>query len=397
MAPIQITKQQARMFLLRYQGLYDEFEFAGMEGILSYVRRVGCIQFDPLNVVGTNPELDLQSRIKDFNRNMLWELLYKERKLVDYWDKNMSIFPLEDWHYFQRQRDRHQAWCNDHKEVVERVYTDIQNKGYLCSGDLDDNEKVNWSWGPTRLSRATLEGMYHAGLLIIHHKVNTRKYYDLAVKHIPEELYFASDPFETNEEYYDWYVLRRIGSVGFLWNRPSDAWLGIIGMKSAERNGAFARLLKADKIIEVKIEGLQHPVYIRRTDLDTFNKAIALDSSNERASILAPLDNLLWDRRLIKELFDFDYRWEVYKPVEERQYGYYVLPVLYGDKLVARFEPSKHRGNEPLTIKNWWWEDVATITTPMKESILKSLARFSAVIGASYREEDCLIAMNVKR
>ncbi|QMV42639.1 winged helix-turn-helix domain-containing protein [Cohnella cholangitidis] len=384
MDKIVLTRLQAKRFLLLYHGLNRDSEFIGKEGILSYIRRVGCIQFDPLNVVGMNPELVLQSRITDFDRNMLWELLYQERKLIDYWDKNMSIFPLEDWPYFSRRRSYHSTWCNSNKDTVDRIYAEIENRGYLCSGDLDYGEKVNWSWGPAKLSRAALEGMYHAGRLVIHHKVNTRKYYDLTERLIPTDLYSLPDPFETDEQYYEWYVLRRIGSVGLLWNRPSDAWLGISGMRSPQRNAAFAKLTEEKKVTEIDVEGLQHPLYIRSTDLDVLNEALSYDSPMLRSSILAPLDNLLWDRTLIKELFDFEYRWEVYKPAAERKYGYYVLPVVYGDNIVARFEPVKHNKNAPLAIKNWWWEDHTSVNSDMKESVLKCLERFAAFLGTDF-------------
>lgn len=89
----------------------------------------------------------------------------------------------------------------------------------------------------------------------------------------------------------------------------------------------------------------------------------------------------VWDRNLIQALFAFEYRWEVYKPVSERKYGYYVLPVLYGDRMVARFEPDKHKKNTPLTIKHWWWEDPASVTETMRANIFKSLERFSAYLG----------------
>lgn len=398
MTTITLTNLQARRFLLSYHGLYGEFDFIGMEGIMSYIRRVGCIQFDPLNVVGMNPELVLQSRIKNFKRDMLSGLLYKERKLVDYWDKNLSIFPLEDWPYFNRYRKSFQPWCSTNKEAVKRVHTDITNQGFLCSGDLQYDEKVSWAWGPTRLSRAALEGMYHAGHLVIHHKQNTRKYYDLTERLIPEELHSAPDPFMTDQQYYEWYVLRRIGSVGLLWNRPSDAWLGIKGLKKMQRNDAFDNLLNEKKITEVQVEGLKHPLYIRSADMELLNKSLSAHStngpatnkpsSNERSSILAPLDNLLWDRKLIQQLFDFEYRWEVYKPAAERKYGYYVLPVICGDKIVARFDPEKHRKNGPLVIKNWWWEDDVSVTEPMKESIAECLERFALYLGASFNVED---------
>ncbi|RKP51654.1 winged helix-turn-helix domain-containing protein [Cohnella endophytica] len=385
MAAIAITKQQARRFMLILQGLSGDFEFRGKEGMLAYFRRVGCIQYDPLNVVGTNPELVLQSRIEDFDRGMLSGLLYQDRKLIDYWDKQMSIFPVEDWPYFKRLREHYGAWCLSNESAVNRVRSEIESRGFLCSGDLDDDEKVDWAWGPTRLSRAALEGMYHGGHLSIHHKVNTRKYYDLTERLIPEELHASPDPFETDEQYYAWYVLRRIGSVGLLWNRPSDAWLGIRGLKSSQRNEAFARLTEEKLIVDIQVEGIAHPLYMRTEDEPFLREALSYNSREERASILAPLDNLLWDRQLIKELFDFEYRWEVYKPAAERQYGYYVLPVVYGDRIVARFDPVKHRKNTPFSIRQWWWEEhVDANNATMRESVTKCLEQFAANLGTKY-------------
>ncbi|WP_258959186.1 winged helix-turn-helix domain-containing protein [Paenibacillus tyrfis] len=388
LTPILLTKSQAKRFLLYYHGLYGDFEFTGPEGIVSYIRRVGCIQFDPLNVVGMNPELVLQSRIKDFNRSMLRDLLYNERKLIDFWDKNMAIFPVEDWPYFSKFRKKYQAWCAAHQSTVDKIYEDIKKRGALCSGDLHFDEKIDWGWGPTRLARAALEGMNYAGLLVIHHKVNTRKYYDLAERHIAEELYCAPEPFQSDEQYYDWNVLRRIGSIGMLWNRPSDGWLGISGMKSLQRNEAFMRLLSGNRIVEIHVEDLEHPLYIRSTDLELLNKALSENPAMECSSILAPLDNMLWDRNLIQALFDFEYRWEVYKPAAERKFGYYVLPVLYGDRIVARFEPQQHKNGAPLAIKNWWWEDPISVTTSMKESVLDCLERFAAYLGTSFHKND---------
>jgi len=386
MTAISITKSQARRFLLFYHGLSGRFRFRGKEGVLSYIKRVGCIQFDPLNVVGPNPELVLRSKVEDFEPAMLSELLYQDRKLIDYWDKCMSILPVEDWPYFSRLREQHGVWCRANEDVAERFRAEIESRGALCSGDLDDNEKVDWAWGPTRLSRAALEAMYHAGRLGVHHKSHTRKYYDLSERLIPRELLSASDPFETDGRYYAWFVLRRIGSVGLLWNRPSDAWIGIRGLKSRERNEAFALLSEEGKIVPVEVEGVQHPLYVRSEDVPLLEEALSDDRPNERASVLAPLDNVMWDRNLIRELFDFDYRWEVYKPAAERQYGYYVLPVVYGDRIVARFDPVKHRKNAPLAFHNWWWEEgVDTEDERMRADIERGLERFAGQLGTHYR------------
>ena len=385
---INLSKQQARKFLLIHHGLYGDFEFSGKEGIMSYINRVGCIQFDPLNVVGKNPELVLQSRIKSFDKLMLYELLYDERRLLDYWDKNMSIFPSCDWPYFLRYRQGHQNWCDKNQAAILKVRTEISNKGALCSGDLGYNEKVNWAWGPTRLSRAALEGMYHAGQLIIHHKTDTRKFYDLPERHFSTELLTSPDPNASDEEYICWHVLRRIGSVGLLWNRPSDAWLGIIGLKSLQREKAFERLVEDNKIIQVNVEGIKYPLYMRSADIDTLKASLSITKSSERSSIIAPLDNILWDRNLIYELFGFEYRWEVYKPKTERKYGYYVLPVLYDDTIVARFEPDRHQKKSPFTFKNWWWENDILITNQMRNSIFECLERFAEYLGTYLQKEN---------
>ena len=95
-----ITKIQARQFILSKQGLIGQHRFIGKDGAYAYVRQAGCIQYDPVDVCGKNAELTLQSRVKNFKKTMLYDLLYKDRKLVDYADKELSIWPSEDWPYF---------------------------------------------------------------------------------------------------------------------------------------------------------------------------------------------------------------------------------------------------------------------------------------------------------
>ena len=360
MGTLTITRQQARRFVLAHQGLWPPHELEGETGVLEYFHRVGCIQFDPLNIVGHNPELVLQARVSDFRPVMLQELLYRDRKLLDGWDKNMSIYCVEDWPYFHRRREaamRHPGKSpGPVRLILPQVRKAVEEQGPLSSIDLDFNQTVDWSWAPTRLARAALESMYSWGELVIHHKVHTRKAYDLASRHIPEELLSASDPNEMEEQFHDWYVLRRIGGIGLLWRKSGGAWLGMSGIRSKERKGALSRLLKQGKLVEVNVDGVKLPLYMRSEDRMTLNKTLDSGTPLSRAVIVAPLDNLLWDRRFVEELFGFYYIWEVYKPVAERRYGYYVLPILYGDRFVARFEPGRDKKNGALIIKKWWWE-----------------------------------------
>ena len=385
-----ITKKQARRFILAHQGLWPPYELEGKPGVLDYIRRVGCIQFDPLNIVGHNPELVLQARVADFCPVMLQELLYKDRKLVDGWDKMMSIYCVQDWPYFQRRRES--ARRNPGKSpgpvesILPQVRRAIEEQGALSSIDLDFGQTVDWSWAPTRLARAALESMYSWGELVVHHKVHTRKVYDFARRHIPQELLSAPDPNETEEQFHDWYVLRRIGSMGLIWGKSGGAWLGMSGIKSQARKAALARLLEQDKIVQVDVEGINTPLYTRSQDAPTLDQSSNFDHALPRAAIIAPLDNLLWDRRFVEALFGFSYVWEVYKPAAERRYGYYVLPILYGDRFVARFDPGRDKKRGALIVKKWWWEPGVTPTQEMQAELICCFERFLNYLGVNQLE-----------
>lgn len=385
MEKLTVTKQQARRIILAHQGLWPPYGLEGKSGALDYIRRVGCIQFDPLNIVGRNPELVLQARVADFRPAMLEELLYEDRRLVDGWDKMMSIYCVEDWPYFHRRREHARRDPGRSPDAVKSalplVRRAIEERGPLSSIDLDLDQTVDWPWAPTRLSRAALESMYWAGELIIHHKVNTRKVYDFASRHISEDLLSAPDPNETDEQYLDWYVLRRIGSIGLLWDKAGGTWQGV-EIKSKERKAALKRLSERGRVEEICVEGVGFPVYMRSEDKVSFETVLNSTAPSPCAAILAPLDNLLWDRRFIDELFGFSYVWEVYKPAVERQYGYYVLPVLYDDRFVARFEPGRDKKNGTVIIKNWWWESGVSPSRRMQSALFHCFKRFLDYLDA---------------
>jgi uncharacterized protein len=357
---ITLTPSQARRFILTHQGLWPPRSWSGKAGILEFFQRVGCIQFDPLNIVGQNPELVLQSRIQDYRPQLLNELLYTDRKLLDGWDKMMAIYPVEDYPSFHRQREADRASMQRSEDglqsVLPLVRAEIETRGPLSSLDLDFDHRVDWPWGPTRASRAALESLYFAGELVVHHKANNRKYYDLAHRHLPPAILQASDPNPVEIDYQDWYVLRRLASVGLLWGRASTVWLGMRGVDSPQRAKTIKRLLSDGRLQEVRIEGITDPLYLRSQDMSLLEGVMISEAILPQASFIAPLDNLMWDRRLVEALFGFEYRWEVYTPPEKRKYGYYVLPVLYGDRLIARLEPVLDKRTRLLTLKGWWWD-----------------------------------------
>ena len=237
-----------------------------------------------------------------------------------------------------------------------------------------------------------MEGMYFWGELIVHSKSGVRKTYDLTERHIPPELLNAPEPNPTDEEYHDWHVHRRIGSVGLLANRGVEAWLGIEGTNSSRRAESIARLLAKRELKQVSVEGIPHPMYMRAQDEPTLEAVLSREAEEEssapKAAFIAPLDNLLWDRWLVSTLFKFDYTWEVYVTPSKRRYGYYVLPVLYGDRFIARCEPVRDRKRKELVIRNWWWETGQDGRMPvdpddqdMRSAIISCLDEFRRFLG----------------
>lgn len=381
---INITKEQAQKYILLKQGLFGDYHFEGEAGVCEFIKQAGCIQFDPIDVCGKNHELVLQSRIKGFTIEMLYKLLYIDRVLIDCLDKNMSICPVSDWPYFERNRQRAKTLSRSKTEidlVIDEIRKTISERGFICSSDLEYSNKVDWSWAPTSLSRAVLETLYFQGELIIHHKKNTKRYYDFASKYIPKHIINCLDPNITSEQYYDWGILRRIGAIGLMWDKASDAWLGITELKSKQRTETFKRLLMNDRIIKVNIEGLATPFYIKTEDRMYLDIILNENIVSNRTELIAPLDNMLWDRNIIREIFDFDYKWEIYTPALERRHGYYVLPVLHKDKFIARIEITRDKKEKTLYIKKLWWEEGIVITKKIQNSIDKCLVRFAEFHG----------------
>ena len=386
---LTITKQQARQFTLSKQGLIGSYHFVGKAGAYDYVRQAGCIQFDPVDVCGKNAELTLQSRVKGFKKSMLRELLYEDRKLVDYVDKELSIWPVEDWPYFAIFRERARKMGDTFeglKELEEEAVAYIRENGPVCSdtlpveGEIYWHSSMHWSGNWHKKSpaaRSVLEQLYTEGELIIHHKNGSRKYYDITEKYIPVTILKADNPCNDELSLTTWRVLRRIGAVGLLWDKSSTAFLGI-DMKADLRKKVLSELSAADKIKSVMVEGIKTPFYYRTED-EALMKDILNGSADlkPRMSFIAPLDPLLWDKALILALWNFKYSWEIYTPAVKRKYGYYTLPILYGDRFVGRIEAVPDRNKKVLAVKGIWWEPGLRQTKKLNTELEKTLIRFA--------------------
>ncbi len=389
---LTMTREQARRFILSKQGLLGQYRFAGKEGAYRYIRRAGCIQYDPVDVCGKNAELTLQSRVHGFTKKMLADLLYKDRLLVDYTDKELSVWPSEDWPYFSAYRDRsrtHGAGFPGIPELEKQAVAFIRENGPVSSDTLPIRGKVFWHssmhWsgnrhGTSPAARSVLEQLYTDGVLLIHHKSGSRKYYDLADKYFSRDLLEADNPCPDEMSFIQWRIRRRIGAVGLLWNRRSDAFLGI-EMTADQRDEAFEKLESDDVIRKTAVEGICFPLYFLTEDLP-LAEAVLADAVDRkpRLEFLAPLDPMLWDRKLIEAVWDYRYSWEIYTPAQKRKFGYYVLPMVYGEKMAGRIEAAADRKTETLVIKNIWYEPGIRQTKKLNAAVdaaIRRLAKFN--------------------
>jgi uncharacterized protein YcaQ len=384
---MELSKTEARLFLLNHHRLFPARNLIGEDGVLDYIRHVGCIQFDPLNVVGRNPDLVLQSRIKNYRPSILRNLLYKNRKLMDGWDKMASIYVIEDWPFFTKHRDAIEQRTIERRPTratINYVLDELTTNGPHSSLHYKGSEKVDWFWGPTNLYRAALEYLFSIGQIGIESRINNRRNFDLIENLLPGCIRERSDPFKTLDKYHDWHFYRRTGSMGIIDSRAEN-WRGILDVNKNNRIRTLDRLERSGQLVCIKIEGFSGKTfYIREKDKPTLDSLFRKDQNPKNASIIAPLDNLIWNRRIIRELFDFNYVWEVYKPKKDRKFGYYVLPVLFKDRFIARFEPKFNKKLKTLTIINWWWENNVDQDSTMIQALEYCFRDFLRFLNASF-------------
>lgn len=388
MAMKTVSLSQARRFILRRQGLLGEYRYQGVDGVVAFTRDAGCVQYDPVDVCGRSPELTYLSRVADYRPEMLETALYGARQLVDCFDKNLCILPVEDWPCFGRLRSWFAETDHRSREDVERaapvIREYIREHGPAFSDELPDLGKVDWFWNSANLNRATLDALFYRGELCVHHRDGARRAFDFTYNCLPEAICSAPDPHPDDDEHRVFLLERRIGAAAMLWDKRSDAHLGIPDFTAANRAAAYALLTESGRVLPLRVEGLQPVFYIRAQDEPLLDQCAA-EVFAPRTELIAPLDSFLWDRKQIEALFGFAYRWEIYTPAAKRQYGYYVLPVLQGETLCGRVECVRDRDRQTLCARAYWPEPGSRLR---RREFRRALHRLAGLNGMKRIEID---------
>lgn len=327
--------------------------------------RLGSVQFDPIDVAGRNHDLVLLARINGYRREWTDDLLYRRRALYETYNKGLSLVPTAELPWYRQTWDRSHArhsagTFQTHQTLVDELLGRIKEGGPLAATDIPARESIDWFWRPTNQVRAVLEALALAGILGLARRDGNKRVYDLVERLFPAEL-LAHRP--SSEEQARHRLLSRYRAHGLLAVGASgEVWLGA-GPTGLERAAQRANLIAEGAILPVEIAGLRGLRHMPAEDgsiLDAAEREVRRGdppgSKAAQVAFLAPLDPLMWDRKLLRELFAFDYVWEVYVPSPKRRWGYYVLPVLYGDRLVGRIELRIDRKADVLRIAGLWWE-----------------------------------------
>lgn len=371
MDSVLVSKENARRFLVSRQGFRGG---KGKDGALEAIRNLECVQIDPVNVIYRNHHLVLHARVNDYEPSYLDALLYKDRAVFEYWCNEKSIIPIEDFRYFRYRMqnfmefhspfyERLKAGREQLKEAISHVLASIEAKGPLSAQEFKQDKKVD-----SKTAQRVLNLLWDIGKVMIHHMEKNRRYYDLSKRVLPSS---TNTETPTRAEYERFMIEKYMRAYGLIDVR--DWRFGWLDLKTFQRRVIVEQMVEDGRIHPVKIEGVRHIYYVLEKDLDALISPE--DPVDKKVHFVAPLDNLIWNRRMVSDVFDFDYTWEIYKPPEKRLYGYYVLPIVQRARFVGRIDPKLDRRNQTMVINSLLVE-AGQFTEALAFELAAALRRF---------------------
>jgi uncharacterized protein YcaQ len=386
-----VTAEAARLLLLGAQGLLDDPErTATPRALLKLVERMGFVQLDSINVVERAQHLTLSSRLDGYRREHFTVLLEKRRSLFEHWTHDASAVPLK-WfaHWkprFERARGRitNSSWWSERmggepEKVITHVRERIAREGPLRSKDFEhDRRGVPATWWDWKPQKAALEFLWTTGELMVTRREGFQKVYDLTERVLPAQ---TSAPHPSEQEHVEWACSTALERLVVATPKElAEFWDAIEIAQAREWCEESAR---AGRIIPVLVESLDgakpRPSF---ASADWERRLQMLPTPPARTRLLSPFDPVLRDRARANRLFGFDYRFEAFVPESKRRHGYYVLPILEGDRLIGRLDPKFERREGVLRVNRVYWEPGVRVTSRRRKELEKALARLAGFIGA---------------
>ena len=388
----RVSAAQARLLLMGAQGLLaDPGRAATKAAVFDLVRRMGFVQLDSISYVERAHHLTLSSRLHAYRREHLARLLERDRSLFEHWTHDASAVPTE-WFAHWKPRFRRAAarirgsgWWQermgaDADRHIDAVRARISSEGALRSQDFEhERGQVSawWGWKP---QKAALEYLWHTGELMVVRREQFQKVYDLTERVFPE-LHGAPAP--TEEEQTEWACSTALERLVIATPKElAEFWAAI----DPARAGAWCEAaVRVGRIVAVLVEPLGEAVAKPRPAYalpDWERRLKRLPEPPRLTRLLSPFDPVLRDRARAQRLFGFDYRFEAFVPEPQRRFGYYVLPVLEGERLVGRIDPKFQRDEGLLNVRRVYWEPGVRATRERLKGLREAAERLAQFVGA---------------
>lgn len=392
---LTIDIETARRFILGKQGLWPGRRWRGLEGTEQAMRAMEYLQLDPLQIIARSHDITLHSRVLDYTPGLWEELAYGQRKFFDWggWLAARPMGELPHWRVVMRREREHNPRIRDmgrdHAETVAEMRVLLQERDTVSNREFTMATRTRTqSYRGRKDSALALYYLWRIGEVMTHHRERFERVYALTEKVAPPQLIRESDDEEA-----DRFLIKKDVSFSGLTQlkRAQDTFHR--GLPFDKVQQILDAMLADGELTQVKVEGWKAVHYALGSDAELLRDLSAgrvpdawtlleTDTTQE-VVFLAPLDQVS-ARGRAKMLFGFDYVWEVYKPEHQRKFGYYALPILWGDRLVARFDSKLDRTSNTFIVLGLWLEDEALGTDEaFAEALARAFARFVTFLGAS--------------
>jgi uncharacterized protein len=328
----------------------------GPDAVLEVIRKLGSIQFDPIAVAGRNHDLMLHARVAGYDP--AWcDALYLRRRIFETTNKALSFIPAAEVPWFRVNEGRkgaefHAAALAENAEVAKRVLERIKADGPLSSADFERKSGATKDWFgmPENAVRSVLEAYTVAGVIGLARREGKVRYYDAIERLLPAELLAQEVPERDQLRHKQ---LSRHRAHGLLSAGGAGGTFARIAAPETRRE-LHKELVELGSLVPVEVEGMRGKRFVPAEEVGLLR---APPEAAMSVAFIAPFDSLLWDTTLLEGLFDFEHVWEGFFKPEKRRWGYYVLPITFGDRFVGRIEPRIDREQDRVDVLGVWWED----------------------------------------